>query len=43
MPEFLWSVVGVGKWLLIIAFVLILLLAYFQNNMLYAPSTLLIN
>lgn len=36
--DFIYSVLGVAKWLLIIAAVLIGLLAYFQNSLLYMPS-----
>lgn len=36
--DFFWSLIGVLKWLAIIATVLIALLAYFQNSLLYMPS-----
>lgn len=43
MMEFIYSVLGVAKWILIIVAVLIGLLAYFQNNLLYMPSKCCVN
>ena len=43
MLDFIWSIIGIIKWLLILVVIGIILLSYFQNKILYMPGNHLLN